>query len=82
MPLAFSDEQMDRLTAAATLLPPQHRHSFMRLVGNHINTKPQSPSMDDVEAGITFALSTFGVAVGSGPRHPNTRIKRHGPRPR
>jgi hypothetical protein len=60
--LSFSDGQKDRLQAAAALLPEGARNTFVKLVSNHIISRP--PTMAAVEAGIVFALGVCGVACG------------------
>jgi len=64
--LAFSDEEMDTLSALASALPPSARDAFLRLVANKLSGYPP-----DVRGpGLVHRLATeaqrgfLNVAVG------------------
>jgi hypothetical protein len=66
-PLAFSDEEMDVLTALASALPPSSRDGFLRLVANKLAGYP--PELRG--PGLVHRLATeaqrgfLNVAVGA-----------------
>jgi hypothetical protein len=58
-PIGLSDSQMDKVTQAAGLLPPQQRDHFLRL-GDVVR-----PSDSDICDAINFVLGCRGVAGGN-----------------
>ena len=60
-PFAFTDEMLDRITAAAALLPADSRSSFARSVANRLGGLPYQPGMAELETAIGFVLNTRGV---------------------
>jgi hypothetical protein len=62
--LSFDDTQKDRIFQAAALLPVERRNQFMRIVGNRLGDLPHQAQTADIEAAISFALPTFGIAIG------------------
>jgi hypothetical protein len=63
-PLALDDAMLDRLTAAAALLPVAQRDHFMRSVANRINSLHRPPGMAELEVAISFVLNTRGIGGG------------------
>jgi hypothetical protein len=62
--LGFSDLEMERIQAAAGLLPESQRASFLRSVGNRLASLPYQASIADVEIAIRFVLNAYGIAGG------------------
>lgn len=64
MPLAFTDEMMDRLASAAALLPPNARGDFMRSVANRVGDLPYEAGLPEIEQAIAFVLNCRGISIG------------------
>ena len=65
-PLAFSDDEMDTLSALASALPPPARDAFLRLVANKLaGYPPEARGPGLAHRLATEAQSGFRVAVGS-----------------
>jgi hypothetical protein len=62
-PFSLDDEMLDRLTAAAGLLPPHARDGFLRSVAGQITHLPR-PEFADLERAIGIALAARGVTQG------------------
>jgi hypothetical protein len=63
-PFVFDDEMMDRLMAAAALLPSNARDGFMRSVANRISDLPFQAGLPENEQAIAFVLGCRGVTGG------------------
>jgi hypothetical protein len=63
MPLALSDEQMDRLLTAASLLPVTSRDAFLNSVAGRVAGLP-CIGMAEIEQAIAVVLGTYGIAGG------------------
>jgi hypothetical protein len=63
-PFSLSDEELDRLMAAASMLPQQQRDSFVRSVAGRVAGLP-CVSMAEIESAIAFVLNSYGVAPGN-----------------
>jgi hypothetical protein len=61
-PLSLSDQQMQRVTAAAALLAPSARDNFLRSIANRL-CELASPTDADVAAAVNFVLSTRGIST-------------------
>jgi hypothetical protein len=64
VPLALTDEQMDRVMAAAALLPATSRNAFLKSVAGRVAGTP-CISMAEIERAIQFVLNTYGIAGGN-----------------
>jgi hypothetical protein len=62
--IGFSDLELERIQAAAGLLPESHRGQFLRSVGNRLASLPRQASLADVESAIRFVLNAYGIAGG------------------
>ncbi len=62
--LSFSDEQLDRVIAAAALLPPHKRDAFLRSVAGRVAGLP-CIGIAEIERAIVFVLGSYGVTGGS-----------------
>jgi hypothetical protein len=62
-PLALSDEQLDRVMAAASMLPVTSRDAFLKSVAGRVAGVPYL-GMDPVEHAIAVVLGIYGVAGG------------------
>jgi hypothetical protein len=63
-PLAFDDEMLDRVMAAAALLPVNARDNFLRSVANRVSDLPYQAGMPEIERAISFVLGCRGVGGG------------------
>jgi hypothetical protein len=63
-PLSFTDEMLDRLTAAAAMLPANTRNNFMRSVANRIADLRHPPGLPELEVAIAFVLNARGIGGG------------------
>src|SRR5579883_476490 len=63
MPLSFTDQMLDRLTSAASMLPSSHRDGFLRSVANRLSGLSE-PTSGDLETAIGFTLAAYGVVGG------------------
>ena len=63
-PFAFDDAMLDRLMAAAALLPVGARDSFVRSVGNRLAGLRFPPGLGELEVAIAFVLNTRGIGGG------------------
>jgi hypothetical protein len=62
-PLALTDEQMDRLLAAASMLPISSRDAFLKSVAGRVAGVP-CLGMAEIESAIAFVLNNYGIAGG------------------
>jgi hypothetical protein len=62
---SLSDEQLDRVIAAAAMLPASRRDMFLRSVAGRVAGLP-CVGMAEIESAISFVLNTYGI--GGGPR--------------
>jgi hypothetical protein len=60
---SLSDEEMDRLTAAASMLPVSSRSAFLKSVAGRVAGIPNA-GMAEIESAIQFVLNNYGVAGG------------------
>jgi hypothetical protein len=60
----LSDEQLDRVMAAAALLPIGRRDIFLRSVAGRVAGLP-SIGLAEIESAINFVLNSYGVVAGS-----------------
>jgi hypothetical protein len=63
-PLSFSDQEMDRITAAAALLPASRRDTFLRSVAGRVAGLP-CVGMAEIESAIAFVLNNYGIGGGN-----------------
>lgn len=63
MPLALTDEQLDRVMAAASLLPITSRDAFLKSVAGKVSGVPHL-GMDTVDHAIAVVLGAYGIAGG------------------
>jgi hypothetical protein len=63
-PLSLSDQQLDLVTRAAGLLPPQQRGPFLQSISNRVGDVA-SPTDHDIRDAIDFVL---GCRIGGGSR--------------
>jgi hypothetical protein len=61
---SLSDEQLDRVMAAAAMLPASRRDSFIRSVAGRVAGLP-CVGMAEIETAIRFVLNSYGVAPGN-----------------
>jgi hypothetical protein len=72
-PLSLSDEQLDRVMAAAAMLPVSSRDAFLRSVAGRVAGVP-NVGIAEVETAIAFVLNSYGVGGGVNAfRHRNTQ---------
>jgi hypothetical protein len=65
MPLfALDDQQLERLMAAASMLPPAKRDAFVRSVAGRVSGMT-TIGMAEIEAAIQFVLNNYGIAGGA-----------------
>lgn len=64
-PFAFDDAMLDRVMAAAALLPVNARDGFMRSVANRIANLRHPPGMAELEVAIQFVLNARGIGGGA-----------------
>jgi hypothetical protein len=63
MPLALSDEMLDRVMAAAALLPVTSRDAFLKSVAGRVAGVP-CLGIAEIESAIAFVLNNYGIAGG------------------
>lgn len=63
MPLALTDEQLDRVMAAATLLPASSRDAFLKSVAGRVAGIPNVGTAE-IESAIQFVLNNYGIIGG------------------
>jgi hypothetical protein len=61
---SLSDEQLDRVIAAAAMLPASRRDMFLRSVAGRVAGLP-CVGMAEIETAIAFVLNSYGVAPGT-----------------
>jgi hypothetical protein len=61
---SLSDEELDRLMDAASMLPTHHRDSFVRSVAGRVADIPNF-GIAEIECAIQFVLSHYGIAGGA-----------------
>jgi hypothetical protein len=61
---SLSDEMLDRLMAAASMLPVSRRDAFLKSVAGRVCGVPCA-GMAEIESAIAFVLNTYGVAGGN-----------------
>jgi hypothetical protein len=62
-PFSLSDEELDRVIAAAAMLPARQRDSFVRSVAGRVAGLP-CVGMAEIESAIAFTLNVYGVTGG------------------
>jgi hypothetical protein len=63
-PLALTDEKMDRVLAAASLLPATSRDGFLKSVAGRVAGVP-CLGMAEIEEAIAFVLNNYGITGSS-----------------
>ena len=63
-PLALSDEMLDRVMAAASLLPISSRDAFLKSVAGRVAGVP-NVGMAEIESAIRFVLNLYGIGGGN-----------------
>ncbi len=73
-PLSLSDAQLDRILAAAALLPQQKRDVFLRSVAGRV-AHSKTINTTTIQDAIAFVLALHGISKGQGfaRRYPNRR---------
>jgi hypothetical protein len=61
---SLDDQQLELVTRAAALLPPQHRDTFLRSIANRVGNVA-TPTDHDIREAIDFIL---GCRIGGGSR--------------
>jgi hypothetical protein len=61
---SLDDQGLERLMAAAALLPPHLRDPFTRSVAGRVSGMP-NVGMAELEHAIQFVLGNFGIAGGA-----------------
>jgi hypothetical protein len=59
-PFSLSDEELDRLMAAAAMLPQHQRTAFVRSVAGRV----ADVGLVEIESAIEFTLNAYGVVGG------------------
>jgi hypothetical protein len=71
-PIAFTDEMLERVMAAAALLPVSSRDAFLKSVAGRVAGLPNIGTAE-IETAIQFVLNSYGVIGGhqafTRPRH-------------
>jgi hypothetical protein len=77
--LSFDDTQLDRLYAAAELVPQPRRDNFLKSVANILGGLHHDPSTADVEHAIAFVLNGYGIIGGRSfvTHHTKRAARRH-----
>ena len=60
---SLSDEELDRVMAAASMLPPSRRDVFVRSVAGRVAHLPNF-GLAEIECAIQFVLNQYGVIGG------------------
>ena len=60
---SLSDEELDRVTVAAAMLPTRQRDSFVRSVAGRL-AGLSNVGMAEIESAIEFVLNSYGVVGG------------------
>jgi hypothetical protein len=71
---SLDDQQLDRVMAAAALLPTSRRDAFLKSVAGRVAGLPNVGTAE-IERAIEFALNCYGI--GGGNRAFTTKPKRH-----
>lgn len=62
-PLALTDRQLDRVIAAASMLPVTSRNAFLKSVAGRVAGLP-NVGTPEIESAIHFVLNSYGVIGG------------------
>lgn len=62
--ISLTDEQLDRVMAAAALLPVTSRDAFLKSVAGRVAGVPHV-SMSEIERAIAFVLNNYGIIAGN-----------------
>ena len=60
---SLDDQQLERLMAAASMLPPHHRGRFVRSVAGRVAGMPHV-GLAEIETAIQFVLNNYGILGG------------------
>lgn len=63
-PLSLSDEMLDRVMSAASMLPVSSRDAFLKSVAGRVVGIP-CVGIAEIESAIQFVLNSYGVIGGN-----------------